>query len=204
MLALTLETQTWAHRLPASAKLAALACVTILLLPVTEPAIIGVVLAGVMLLLASLGGQALRCSLRLLRPFILILAVIVLWHAAFGEPLAGLVIGMRILALVTLANCVTMTTRMDDLIAVLTHMLRPLRRVGLSPDSFALAVALTVRWIPTLVSKGSALRMAWRARSPRRPGIQTLFPLALIALDDADHISDALRARGGLAAPPNP
>lgn len=199
MLALTLETQSWAHRLPAGVKLAALACATILLLPVTDPALIAGVVAGVMLLLASLGGEALRRGLRLLRPLALILGVIVLWHVALGEPVAGLVIGLRILALVTLANVVTMTTRMDDLIAVLTALLRPLRGLGLSPESFALAVALAVRWIPVLVSKGTALRMAWRARSPRRPGIQTLFPLALMALDDADRMSDALRARGGLA-----
>lgn len=201
MLALTVEAQTWAHRLPAGVKLAALAGITILLLPVTEPAIIGSVVATVMLLLASLGIEVLRRSIRLLRPLLLILAVIVLWHVALGVPSAGLLIGMRILALVMLANAVTMTTRMDDLIEVLTRLLRPLRAFGFSPAAFALALALTLRWIPVLMRKGAELRMAWRARSPRRPGVQTLFPLALMALDDADRMSDALRARGGLTAP---
>lgn len=199
MLALTVEAQTWAHRLPAGVKLAAVACATILLLPVTEPAIIGGVVAAVMLLLASLGAEVLRRSIRLLRPLLLILAVIILWHVALGVPSAGLLIAMRILALVMLANAVTMTTRMDDLIDVLKRLLRPLRAIGFSPAAFALAVALTLRWIPVVMSKGGELRMAWRARSPRRPGFQTLFPLALMALDDADRMSDALRARGGLA-----
>jgi biotin transport system permease protein len=201
MLALTLEMQTWAHRVPAGVKLAALACATILLLPVKDPTIIGGVLAGAMLLFATFGMQALFAGLRLLRPLVLILVVIVLWHVLLAEFQAGLVIAMRILALVMLANAVTMTTRMDDLIGVLTRLLGPLRWLGISPHAFALAVALTLRWIPVLASRGTALRLAWRARSPRRPGIQTLFPLVLMALDDADRMSDALRARGGLAAP---
>lgn len=204
MLALTLEMQTWGHRLPAGLKLAALACTTILLLPVTNFTVVGGVVAGALLLLASLGTQALRRGLDLLRPVLLILVVIVLWHTALGNPLAGLLIGMRIVALVTLANAVTMTTRMDDLIAVLTRLLGPLRIIALSPAIFALAVALTVRWIPVLMGKGVLLRMAWRARSPRHPALQTLFPLALTALDDADRVADALRARGGLATLRNP
>lgn len=204
MLALTLEMQTWGHRLPAGLKLAALACTTILLLPVTNFTVVGGVVAGALLLLASLGTQALRRGLDLLRPVLLILVVIVLWHTALGDPLAGLLIGMRIVALVTLANAVTMTTRMDDLIAVLTRLLGPLRIIALSPAIFALAVALTVRWIPVLMGKGVLLRMAWRARSPRHPALQTLFPLALTALDDADRVADALRARGGLATLRNP
>jgi len=35
------------------------------------------------------------------------------------------------------------------------------------------------------------------ARSRRRPGWQLVLPLSLAALDDADHVAEALRARGG-------
>lgn len=199
MLALTLQTPTWLHRVPAWAKLLLLAVLTVLLLPVTDPRVTGVFLAIVALLYASLGRTALRQGLRLFRPILLILAVIFLWHVALGEPRAGVVICARILALVALANLVTMTTRLDDLIAVLTWLLSPLRRIGFSPASFSLAVALTIRCIPVLLMNAEALRRAWRARSARRPGVQTLFPLALVTLDDAEHLSDALRARGGLA-----
>ena len=41
------------------------------------------------------------------------------------------------------------------------------------------------------------LRESWRARSPRRPGWRILLPATLAALDDADHVAEALRARGG-------
>ncbi len=200
MLALTLETHTWLHRIPAPAKLFALVVVTVLLLPVTDLRITGGFLIIVTLLYASLGGIAIREGVRLFRPILLILLVILAWHVVLGEPRAGLVICARILALVALANLVTMTTRLDDMIAVVTWLLSPLRRFGLAPSTFGLAVALTIRSIPVVLMKAEALRMAWRARSARRPGVQTLFPLALMTLDDAEHMSDALRARSGLAS----
>ena len=42
----------------------------------------------------------------------------------------------------------------------------------------------------------------WRARSPRRPGWQILMPVTLLAIDDAEHVAEALRARGGLDTDP--
>ena len=38
---------------------------------------------------------------------------------------------------------------------------------------------------------------SWRARSTRRPRWRVLVPATLAALDDADHVAEALRARGG-------
>ncbi|PJE28084.1 ABC transporter permease, partial [Pseudooceanicola lipolyticus] len=45
------------------------------------------------------------------------------------------------------------------------------------------------------------LAESWRARSPRRPGLRTILPLAALAIDDAEHVAEALRARGGLEIP---
>ncbi len=199
MLALTIETRTWMHQLPAWVKLAGLAAMTILFLPITDPILVAAFLGGVSLLYASLGRAAMQIALRQFRPILFIAGVIFLWHLLLGDAQAGLLISLRILALVALANAVTITTRLDDMIAVVTGLLAPLRRFGVSPEIFGLAVALAIRCIPVLLMKGDTLRMSWRARSPRRPGVQTLFPLVLVALDDADHMSEALRARGVLS-----
>ncbi|MCC5987844.1 MAG: energy-coupling factor transporter transmembrane protein EcfT [Pararhodobacter sp.] len=201
MLAMTLETRSWLHALPAGAKMAALALAVVLVLPVTEPAIIAALVAATAALYASLGAVALRRGIRLLRPLWLILAIIMAWHLVLGEARLGLVICLRILALVALANLVTLTTVLDDMMAVLEWLMTPLARAGLRTDRLALVVALAVRAIPALALKAGHLREAWRARSTRRAGVQTAVPLVLIALDDATHVAEALRARGGFSGP---
>jgi biotin transport system permease protein len=199
VLALTLEQPTWAHRLPAGPKMAAMAVAMVAILPVTSPPVIAALVLVTGALYASLGAVALRRGLRLLRPLFLILAVILAWHLIMGDWRQGAVICMRILGLVALANLVTMTTRLDDMMAVMDRLLAPIARLGVNPAALSLAVALTIRCIPMLMEKAGALREAWRARSRRRPGVQIAVPLALMALDDAENISEALRARGGIA-----
>ena len=60
-------------------------------------------------------------------------------------------------------------------------------------------IFLMVRFIPVLQGRFAQLGLAWRARSRRRPGPRLIAPLSLSLLDDADHLAEALRARGGLA-----
>ena len=98
---------------------------------------------------------------------------------------------------VAAANFVTMTTRLTDMITVLETLTKPLARLGLSPRALALAVALTIRFIPVTLSRMQVIRESWRARSPRRPGWRVLLPATLAALDDAEAVAEALRARGG-------
>jgi biotin transport system permease protein len=48
-----------------------------------------------------------------------------------------------------------------------------------------------------LTDRITLIRSAWSARSPRRPGWRLLIPTALAALDEAEHVAESLRARGG-------
>ena len=56
---------------------------------------------------------------------------------------------------------------------------------------------MVIRFTPVLAQKGAALAMAWRARSRKRAGWRVIMPFMVLALDDADHVAEALRARGG-------
>ena len=89
---------------------------------------------------------------------------------------------------------------MEDLIAVVDTLLRPLERLGLRPGLIGFAIALVLRFTPVLLDKGRALAEAWRARSPRRAGWRVVIPLTLVTLDDAEHVAEALKARGGVPA----
>ena len=83
------------------------------------------------------------------------------------------------------------------MLAVLMRLLSPLTRLGLPGDRIALAVALVIRFIPVLTERITLIRCAWSARSPRPPGWRLMVPAALAALDEAEHVAEALRARGG-------
>ena len=68
---------------------------------------------------------------------------------------------------------------------------------GQPTRTLALAIALTIRFLPVLSDRLSRIAEAWRARSARRPGWRILVPATLATLDDADQVAEALRARGG-------
>jgi biotin transport system permease protein len=111
-------------------------------------------------------------------------------------------VSLRLAAAVGLANLVTMTTRLDDRTDVVLRLLSPLGRLGIRTAPIGFAMALVIRFTPVLFAKAGTLVDAWRARSPRRPGWQILMPITLLAIDDAEHVAEALRARGGLDTEP--
>lgn len=198
MLTLTSPCETALHRLPAGAKLAALAAFTLGLMALTDLRLIALATAATALLYLAQGSSFADFGTRMLRPLWPFLVVLAVWHGVTGELARGAAIGLRLLTAVALANLVTMTTRLDDMIAVLERLASPLARLGLKPRVLALALALAIRMTPVLLEKTRVLLQAWRARSPRRPSWRVVLPVLLIALDDADHVSDALRARGAL------
>ena len=195
MLTLTSPVEIWAHRLPAGLKLAALCATTMILfaLPTPALAIVALLMAAT---IATGGARFARQSAKMLRPLIPFAIIIALWHLWLRDP-SGVNILLRMITAVAAANFVTMTTRLSDMIQVVETLAKPLTRIGLTPRTLALAIALTIRFIPTLLSRTSQIAEAWRARSPRRAGWRIMLPTTLAALDDADRVAEALRARGG-------
>lgn len=197
MLTLTSAVRTPWHGIPAGAKLLALCGVTAVLFTMETPLGLGLMLGGVVALHLPGGRDFLRGAGRALWPVWPFVAVVGLWHLWTESPQAGAVVILRMLTAIAAANLVTMTTRLDDMLAVIERLARPLALVGLRPRVLALAVALTIRFVPVLAARVGRIRDAHRARSARRPGRAILLPVALSVLDDADHVADALRARGG-------
>jgi biotin transport system permease protein len=197
MLTLTFPFETPLHRLPAGAKLAALCLVTLLLFRVSGLVPLAFCAMAVAAL-HGLGGIALlRRGAAAIRPLWPFAAVLVIWHGVTGDLAGGAVILLRLATAVAAANLVTMTTRLDAMIAVIERLAAPLAILGLPPRRLALAIALVIRFIPVLSGRLAQIRDAWRARSPGGPGWRILVPATLAALDDADRVAEALRARGG-------
>lgn len=197
MISLTSPVETRAHGWPAGAKLGLLCVATMALFAMGS--LVGHLLAfAAMLALYAAPGwiffRAGLARLRVLWPFLL---VILLWHLFSATLGQGAVIALRLLTAVGLANLVTMTTRLSDMSAVVHWLASPLRRFGIGTRGLELGIALVIRFTPMLAGKGLQLSRAWRARSPRRPGWRIVLPFALCAIDDAEHVAEALKARGG-------
>ena len=196
MLTLTSPVRTWAHGVRAWVKLGALCLWTVVLLRID-----GVWLAGAVVLvlaLAASGGRVFFAQwLAMLRPLWPFIVLITLWQLWLGAPLGAWPIIARLGAAVGLANAVTMTTELAEIITLLTRLARPLARLGLNPKVLGLSVALVLRFVPVMLLRYHQISLAFRARSPRRPGWRILMPVLLAALDDADRVAEALRARGG-------
>lgn len=110
MISLTSPVETRAHRWPAGLKLGALCLASTGLFLTQSP----VLLTGALLLTLALyaipGWLFLRAGLHSLRavlPFVLILLI---WHAMTADLRAGILITLRMVTLIALANLVTMTT----------------------------------------------------------------------------------------------
>jgi biotin transport system permease protein len=177
-------------------KLGFLCLWTVLVLRLAGPWLWAAVLV-VLALVASAGRGFGLEWVRMLRPLWPFVLLVALWQVWLGAPLATVPVVLRLGAVVGLANAVTMTTELSEIIALLTRLARPLRRFGLQPSVLALSVALMIRFVPVMLLRHDQITESWRARSPRRPGWRILLPVLLAALDDADRVAEALRARGG-------
>jgi len=154
--------------------------------------------ATVMVLYAAPGMIFFRTGLRrlwMLWPFVVVICV---WHLVTGTPALGAVIALRMVTAVGLANLVTMTTRLSDMVGVVKWLATPLRKLGMNTRAIELGIALVVRFTPVLGDKGAHLVRAWSARSHRRAGWRIILPFTVLAIDDAERVALALRARGGL------
>jgi len=190
-----LAPQTWLHRVPAGIKLAGLALLSMLLLPVDDWRILAGVLA--MIVMVYLGfGRIGTARLRLLRPLLPLLVIIGGVQTASSGWNAGAVVTLRLLAMLLLADLVSMTTTMSALMEALAPMLRVLRPLGVNPRKVALAVALVLRFVPVLLTRWRAREEAWKARTQRRipPRLVAAFVADILQL--ADRVAEALDARG--------
>ena len=199
MLSLTVETKSWLHKVSVPLKLAILCVLTLVIMPLArwEPALAASF--AVFLLYLSAGWRFAKIGASRLKPIAYLLAVIFLYHVVTSRTDAGLAICLKLFAAVGLANLVTMTSRLDDMMQVVETLTKPLKFIGLPPRAFGFATGLVVRFTPVFTAKGKILNEAWRARSPKRASPRLLVPLALGALDDAERVADAIKARGGLA-----
>lgn len=182
-------------RIWATIKLLALVIGSVVAFFVTSPLalLVGVTIVVLLALRAEVSPRELS---KQLRPLLWLTLGIVLAQGLLVDWREASVVGLRLLALVTAATAITLTTRVSDLLTVLERACRPLAWVGIDPSRVGLVLAMTIRFVPLLGELLGQIREAQRARGRERPGVAVIAPLLVHTLRFADDLGDALTARG--------
>ena len=133
--------------------------------------------------------------LKITVPFVIILAV---WHLYLGYLDKGVTLIFRLISAFLIANLFLLTSKIHDIILAVQKYSFYLKIFRINPHAVSIAVGLFIRSIPILNQRAKNLMLAQTARSTKRSFWRISVPLALSILDDADHVSEALRARGGI------
>ena len=185
------------HRLPAALKLAVLIGAGACLFLLRDLTALAGALALAVLLLALTGVRA-AVAWRHLRPLVIIMALaaaVTVYGGGWQDAAAML---LRVGALAGLALAVTLSTRSTDLIDVCEKALLPLERAHLlKAGRVALALALTLRFVPEIWRNYQEIREAQAARGLGANPLAIVVPLIALTLKRADEVADAIDARGG-------
>lgn len=210
------------HRMPAAAKLVGLVACAVLVVLASSPLELVSVAAGVAALVAvsRVGWRAAARAAWGLRWFLLMVLALNALLFSDVDPLfslgpahltfEGLAQGARIVArtllVIVLGTLLTATTRPQELVDGVRRLLRPLARVGVPVEPAALAVGVTVQFVPTLLRESRQLMRAQEIRCGnvatrgimRRAVsyIRLLVPIFVSAVRRADELSVAMEARG--------
>lgn len=183
------------HRLPAGTKFGALLVAGAASIFVRHPwqvavaLVVAVIGYGVARVPARVVWSSFRGLLWVIVPLTVFQVIVAGWERA------AVIVGV-IVALVLLANLVTLTTRTTDLIDVVVRLCGPLRRVGVNPERVGLILNLAIRSVPLVVELADRVREAQLARGHGVSARAVAVPLVVGALRRADELGDALAARG--------
>jgi biotin transport system permease protein len=183
------------YRLSARTKLLVLLAVSVVVVVAGHPWVsVGALAAALAVYpLSGLGARRAWHVLRVLWPFLLVIAV---FQGLFGDWSTAVRLVAQLAALVLLANVVTLTTRVREMLDLFERAARPLRHVGADPDRVALVLALTIRSIPMVAAAWRAAREGYLARGlSGRPHLLVV-PVIVQLLRMAEATGEALVARG--------
>ena len=110
---------------------------------------------------------------------------------------------LRLLTMCLLAYSVSLSTRFSEMLELFQQVASPIRVVGGNPDQVALALSMTIRFIPELKKVYNEVREAQHARGLANNPLAVTVPLVIRSLKIADETAEALDARGYDSAPAN-
>jgi biotin transport system permease protein len=186
--------RTWLHAVSAPLKLLLLAVFGTALYVFSNAVVLLACTTLCLLLFASLG-RAMLPARKLLIMVVAAGLLITAFHAYLQQPLLGVVSALRLLSASLLGISLMLTTRSNDLLDVLEHLLSPLNRFGVKSSALALQVALMLRFTEHFFIQWKRLDDAHRVRTGKPGGFKLLAPLTIRMLTSAQRVADALELR---------
>ena len=182
------------HRAPALLKLGLLAViVTVIAL---QSSLIALGAASVLVVgLFAVARIPVRLAWGQVVPILWVLAFAVPVQVIFGGWEAAAVMAVRLVLAVALAAIYTLTTPVTATLDAMQALLHPFRR-WIDADRVGLALALTIRCVPLLADLVREVLEARKARGAEGSLLALAVPVIVRALRTADHLGEALTARG--------
>ena len=182
------------HRAPALVKLGLLAAVVTVVALLHSLAALGVA-SVVVVGLFALARIPARLAWRQVAPILWVLAFAVPVQWIFSGWEAAATMGLRLVLAVALAAVYTLTTPVSETLDAMQVLLRPFQR-WVDPDRVGLALALAIRCVPLLADLVREVLEARKARGAEGSPTAFAVPVIVRALRTADHLGEALMARG--------
>ncbi|MFH1806503.1 MAG: energy-coupling factor transporter transmembrane protein EcfT [Pseudomonadota bacterium] len=182
------------HRVAAGGKILALMVLGTGVFLIADWPVLAAVLMAV-LVLYPLSGFGLRILWAQAKPMIWLLVLFFAVQLWLNDWQAGLVVVLRLSAIVLFAALVTLTTKTSAMLVALERAMGPLRRLGVNPQKVSLAFSLVLRFIPVIAQVASEIRDAQRARGLDKSILALIVPLIIRTLKMADDVADAIDAR---------
>jgi biotin transport system permease protein len=95
-----------------------------------------------------------------------------------------------------IATIFTLTTKHDALMSVIERGSKPLKRLGIKPETVSLTLAMTINAIPMIAKFLAQTKEAQHARGIKPSAVLLTVPLLVASLKYADEYAEALTARG--------
>src|SRR5690606_1473992 len=185
---------TWLHTLPPSVKLLGVLVGGSLLFSSHDLGLLAAILVGLLLTCCSLG-KARETFLFAFKAVLVSSFLVLLLHAALGEPEMGLRIAARLTAASLLGFLLAVSTTFSSLLDTLESLLRPLQWLGIHPAPPTLMIGMTLRFTEVFFLKWKKLDEAYRLRTGKRGYHQLLSPLLMQMLRSINKVGDALFCR---------
>lgn len=182
------------HRAPALLKLGLLAVIVTVI--AVQSSLVALWAASVLVVgLFVIARIPVRLAWGQIVPILWVLAFAVPVQVIFGGWEAAAVMAVRLLLAVALAAIYTLTTPVTATLDAMQALLHPFRR-WIDADRVGLALALTIRCVPLLADLVREVLEARKARGAEGSLLALAVPVIVRALRTADHLGEALTARG--------
>lgn len=102
----------------------------------------------------------------------------------------------RIFCSIGLANLISLTTSLQDILKEDGSFSRLLNKVGIPVDKLRLAIHIVLRSIPLIINEKDELQSAFQLRGAARNNTKIIFQLLLRTVSQSNSLVDALELRG--------